>query len=182
MGSDHGARNSAATQQATPVLHRNVLEYPKEPLAEETRAKLAAIEAEARADVASSGTEQKDTKTAPAGDVAVHTATNSPAQPGRQDIALAEITERKSTRDPIAGAELPRINAEHAEQADLSTHLEPRPNGRHAEPKLTELESILEAKPAATANTKHARQVMRTTGRPGVSAAHQARSQRAVGG
>lgn len=176
----------AATQRTEPTLRRYLVEHPTGQLSDEARRKLSALEAEARADVAWSGAERKDAgaaqaKDVAAKDVAAHVSADTSAQSTRQEVALADTAEQTATRDPVAGADVPRINAEHAEQADFYSHLEPRLNGRHAEPNLTGLESILEAKPAAAAaNTRHTKQVFRT-GRPGASSTARSTSEPFVG-
>ncbi|MET0192809.1 MAG: DnaJ domain-containing protein [Hyphomicrobiaceae bacterium] len=142
-------------------------------MADEAHRKVAALEAEARADVAWAGAKQKNAEAEQAKDVPAQTAdtTRLSTQATRQEVALAEVAGREPANERMAAAaDVPRVNAEHAEQADLTTHLEPRLNGRRAEAKLAGLESVVESKPtAAVAGTRHARQVLRSPGRPGAS-------------
>jgi hypothetical protein len=149
-------------------------------MADEARRKVAALEAEARADVAWAGAEhkdaQQDAKAELVKEVPAQTADTVGQSAARQEVALAEVAGREPANDRLAAAaDVPRVNAEHSEQAELGTHLEPRLNGRRAEAKLAGLESVVESKPAAAvAGTRHARQVLRSPGRLGASTAQSA--------
>ena len=145
-------------------------------MADEARRKVAALEAEARADVAWAGAEQKNArrprprrpKTFPR---------KLPTRPGslprppvkslpwRRSPGASQPTTAWRQR-PTSRASTPSMRSRQTS----ATHLEPRLNGRRAEAKLAGLESVVESKPAAAvAGTRHARQVLRSPGRPGAS-------------
>lgn len=161
LGKNDGARDAAAVQSAEPILRRYIVEYPTGQLADEARAKLAALEAGARADVAWSGAAQKDDdKKVPDADANKH-----------RTLASAEAADREPAEDAIAWSDGRYGKPQEPDETEsVAAYLQTKRNGHKTDiARAMIVEPVQAAKPVTAGSRQGTRPA-----RPSASVAHSA--------